>query len=308
MKIKNKEESISFWDRNANKWEDMAYNKCGDYTRFPTSEQRGNIVINEIKINSNNNNASILDIGCANGDLLMSLIDTGYLNVTGLDNSKSMIDEARKVLKSKYENLNSCDIFNVQDADYLDLHCKYDFISAMGLIEYLTDLDSFFLKIHNHLNDTGVMLIESRNKLFNLSSANTYTLDSDIDVLLRELESSKKYSQITDDHEVKTIIANIYNGINIDNSLINIDSNEKPPEEYPFNLPQYSPSELNKILEKNGLTIRHVIYYHAHPFPPIFQNSIGAVFNKLADAMQPLGYTPIGSTMFSSFVAIVEKL
>ena len=309
MKVGNKETSIRFWDRNALEWSSMAYNKSGDYKRFPTSEQRGGIVANEIKKNSSNNNASILDIGCADGDLLISLIDMGYSNVTGIDNSQGMIDKARQTLSDKHINLDSDDIFNIQDADCLDLHRKYDYISAMGLIEYLTNLDSFFLKIHSHLNNDGIALIESRNKLFNLSSANTYTLNSDIETLLIELENSKKFSQIVDDHEISNLIASVYNGINIDNSLINVNNNKNLPyEEYPFDLPQYSPSELNIILEKNGLTIRHVVYYHAHPFPPIFQNSIGAVFNRLADEMQPLGHTSIGATMFSSFVATVEKL
>jgi 2-polyprenyl-3-methyl-5-hydroxy-6-metoxy-1,4-benzoquinol methylase len=307
MEIENKAKSINFWNRSAEKWGSMAYNKCGDYARFPTSEQRGNIVINEVKINSNNNNSLILDIGCANGDLLISLIDEGYLNVTGIDNSKGMIDEARKTLDNKYKDLDGFNVFNVQDADSLDLQYKYDFISAMGLIEYLVDVDSFFEKIYKHLNSTGIALIESRNKLFNLSSANIYTLNSDINKLLKELENSKIYSQITDDYEVKTLVANVYNNINIDDNLIDNKENLSF-EEYPFNLPQYSPYELNLILEKSGLTIRHVVYYHAHPFPPIFQNPIGSVFNKIASEMQPLGYTSVGATMFSSFVAVVEKI
>ncbi|MBT5399876.1 class I SAM-dependent methyltransferase, partial [bacterium] len=48
--------------------------------------------------------------------------------VTGIDNSQGMIDKARQTLSDKHINLDSDDIFNIQDADCLDLHRKYDYI------------------------------------------------------------------------------------------------------------------------------------------------------------------------------------
>jgi 2-polyprenyl-3-methyl-5-hydroxy-6-metoxy-1,4-benzoquinol methylase len=306
MQKEEKNESIDYWNRNAEKWKRYAINPKEDFSTFPTSWQRGEIVVDEIMRQNKINNASILDLGCADGSLIMSLIDNGYRNVLGIDNSIAMVNEAKKILKQKNTSLNEDDIFILGDADQMSLSEKYDFISAIGVIEYLIDINRFFENISNMLNDSGLALIESRNKLFNLFSANQYTLKSDIPYLLDELEKSKCYSPITDEANIASLIADIYSGVNIDTS-INLGSSSLQSERYPFDLPQYSPNELNSILSKGGLKIRHVTYYHAHPFPPSFQKNMNSTFNKLALAMQPLGNTPIAATMFSSFVATVEK-
>ena len=308
MEKENKKESIDYWNRNAEKWKRFAFDPKGDFAEFPTSGQRGKIVIDEIvKQGKERRNASILDLGCADGALLMALIDNGYCNVSGIDNSAAMINEARKRLKLKSTTLNEEDIFVLGDVDNLILPGNYDFISALGLIEYLVDVQSFFTNVSNRLNDSGLVFIESRNKLFNLFSANQYTLKSDIPYLLGELEKSRSYSPITDEADIASIVANIYKGVDIDATAI-AGKPCLPNGTYPFDLPQYSPSELNGILSKSGLKIRNIIYYHAHPFPPVFEKNISIAFNKLALAMQPLGSTPIAATMFSSFVAIVEKV
>lgn len=306
MKVENKKASIDYWNRNAVKWKDIAYDKGLNYVNFPTSEQRGKIVINEIIRLSDGKDDSILDIGCADGDLLISLISNGFYNVKGIDNSQGMVNEARKRLKDIATNLNEDEIFILGDADQLELSDKYDFISAMGLIEYLINVNSFFSHICDCLDDDGVAFIESRNKLFNLFSANQYTAESNISQLLDELEKSRSYSPITDDADIEGLIVEVYNHVCVESDF-NSSQPDSFKEKYPFELPQYSPYEFNCILANHGLKIRHIVYYHAHPFPPVFQKVAKTVFNKLALAMQPLGYTPIGATMFSSFVAIVEK-
>ena len=147
MEIKNKKESIDYWNRNAEKWERFGLGPKGDNVEFPTSWQRGKIVIDEIVKQDKGGDASILDLGCADGALLMALIDNGYCNVNGIDNSETMINEARKRLKLKSTTLSEEDIFVLGDVDSLTLPGYYDFISAMGLIEYLVDAKSFFVNL-----------------------------------------------------------------------------------------------------------------------------------------------------------------
>lgn len=306
MKPEDKKKSVDYWNRNAENWELFAFNPTGDFVQFPTSGQRGKVVVDEILRQDKGKDVSILDLGCANGDLVMSLIGNGYCNINGIDNSVAMIDEARKRLRQKSTSLDEEKIFVLGDADHVNLPGKYDFICAMGLIEYLTDINGFFLTLFDMLNESGLVFMESRNKLFNLFSANQYTLKSDISHLLVELEKSRCYSPIVDDAEIASLVGDIYSGVDIEVTPCP-DSSYSPAETYPFDLPQYSPYELNSMLSEGGLKIRHVIYYHAHPFPPIFEKKVGPAFNKLALAMQPLGHTPIAATMFSSFIAVVEK-
>jgi len=70
---------------------------------------------------------------------------------------------------------------------------------------------------------------------------------------------------------------------------------------------QHTPKELENILNKVGLQLKYVIYYHAHPFTPRFKETMPQLFNHLGFLMQPLGYTSIGSNICSSFVAVVQK-
>ena len=167
MKTDNKNKSIDFWNRNAEQWKEMAFNLKGDFSNFPTSEQRGKIVVDAVLKHGNDKNVSYLDIGCGDGELVLSLIENDFCNVKGFDNSKGMIYEAKRKLKQRFPSLNIDEVFIKQDADQ-KLPGKYDFISAIGLIEYLIDVDSFFSDVFDALNDHGQAFIESRNKLFNL--------------------------------------------------------------------------------------------------------------------------------------------
>ena len=101
MKAEDKKESIDYWDRYAETWKRFAIDPKEDFLDFPTSWQRGKIVEDEIMIQDKDKKSTILDLGCADGSLLISLIGNGYFNVKGVDNSMEMINEARKILKQK---------------------------------------------------------------------------------------------------------------------------------------------------------------------------------------------------------------
>ncbi|MCK5063069.1 MAG: class I SAM-dependent methyltransferase [Candidatus Aenigmarchaeota archaeon] len=311
MEKENKNESISFWSKHAKKWEDMAYNKNNDHLNFPISQQRQDITISEIQNLCQNKNMSIVDFGCADGKLVMGLIKNGYFNVKGIDNSKEMIDVAKNRLEEENPDINVNNIFFNDDVDTYDENNKADVITAMGLIEYLLNIDDFFRKLKNMLNDGGYAFIESRNKLFNLFSANEFTCKSNIAELVEELKDIDRFSPINDKEKIKEIIRNIIvkYGANLEQIKSNEKSEEKEKfEKYPFNLPQYTPKDIEHFCKNNGLKLKYVIYYHPHPFRPVLEHCIPQLFNSLALHMEPLGYTPIGSTICSSFIAVIQKI
>lgn len=310
MKEENKTESIAFWNRHAKNWEYRAYNKNKDYLNFPVSQQRQDITISEIQKIYPNKNISIVDFGCADGELVCGLIKNGYFNVKGIDNSEKMIKIAKNKLRQDNLKIDIDNIFSNNDVDTYDENNKADVVTAMGLIEYLLDINGFFAKLKNILNDGGYAFLESRNKLFNLFSANEFTAKSNISELVEELKDINRFSPINDENKINEIIRNII--LNYGADLEHIKSNEKSSqnetfEKYPFNLPQYTPKDIEKFCEKNNLKLKYVIYYHPHPFRPSFEHSIPQLFNSLALYMEPLGYTPIGSTICSSFIAVIHK-
>ena len=165
----NKKKSLKFWNENAHNWSKMAYSDKRNYTLFPSSEIRNFEIIDFLR--DKNKKSKILDIGCADGKLMEDLIKLGFKNLSGIDNSENMISIAKKKLKNNNLDLN----FYTQDIERIKLKDKYNIITAIGLIEYLNKIKKLSKNINNLLKKNGILIIESRNKLFNLYSSNRYT-------------------------------------------------------------------------------------------------------------------------------------
>jgi len=296
----DKAESVKFFDDVAKDWKRMAYNTDKPASIFPSSQLRQEIVVNEIKKNVKKD-AKILDIGCANGSLVIELIKNGYTSVKGIDSSPKMIEEAKLQLKNAGYNLKN--VFEIEDIETLVAGEKFDVIIAMGLIEYLDDISWFFNNMYFLLRDEGKAYIESKNKLFNLFSANDYTLDSDIKKLMGELDKIEHLSP----KKLEDVAVETY--VNIGNSLKEVDLKETNVvyRKYPFKLPQYSPIELKVNIDNHLLHMEKIIYYHFHPFPPRYRKNFPALYDALGVMMQPLGYTPVGALMCSAYVMVIKK-
>jgi 2-polyprenyl-3-methyl-5-hydroxy-6-metoxy-1,4-benzoquinol methylase len=309
MEEQYKSRSIDFWNNHADKWEGMVYDKYKKYLRFPTSGQREEIAIREVK-SKVNNSASIIDIGCANGELIRSLFSEGYENVTGLDNAKNMISLSRETMLKQNPLADVEKIFIHGDIDTLEVELKYDVVTALGIVEYALDANDFFRQMRKIMNKSGTLILESRNKLFNVYSGNKYTVEADLTSLMKGLESSRNLSPINDDKEVSDLIADTF--VKIGNELKDIKIGEdskgfkQSKDKFPHPLPQYTPMEISEYCNNNNLVLKNIIYYHPHPFPPGFESSYAEIFNRIAVNMQPLGYTPVGASICSSFVAIIE--
>ncbi|MCF8067739.1 MAG: class I SAM-dependent methyltransferase [Desulfobacterales bacterium] len=301
-----KKESIKFWDNAATKWRKFAHDEDNNRMVFPTSQVRQDIVLTEIS-KSSDLNLHILDIGCADGGLTIELVRRGFTNSIGIDNSQRMINEAKRRFSEEFPSLDPDKHFIVSDADTLNMDHSFDYISALGLIEYVQNTDNFLSIIHSLLSNNGIAFIESRNKLFNVFSANKYTFESDIEKLVSELDKTSKLSPLKDNYE--SIVRETF--INIGNFLqqnkTQSDINRPEFESYPFSLPQYSPLEFVEFCKNNNLIVENIIFYHCHPFTPAFEKLMPQTYNTIGLLMQPLGYTPIGSTISSSFIGKLSK-
>ena len=122
MLNENKKPSVEYWNNTAKSWKDDAYSPDGNLTVFPSSEVRNKVVIKEL-INLGQQDAKILDIGCADGKLIRDMLHAGFTCVKGVDNSEKMITEAKKLLKEDFPDLNpdgavnlrACFIFSSND-------------------------------------------------------------------------------------------------------------------------------------------------------------------------------------------------
>lgn len=97
--------------------------------------------------------ASILEIGCANGMALLTLKDMGYFNIKGIELSQ----ELAAIAKS----------FNLEviEADALDYikrdQQSYDFIFMIDVLEHLpiNRIYEFLRDIYEHLNENGKLML-----------------------------------------------------------------------------------------------------------------------------------------------------
>ena len=308
MLQKNKQKSIEYWDNSAATWKYKAYSPDQNYTSFPSSLVRNEIVINEL-LKINDKNIRILDIGCADGGLICDMVKNGFTNVVGIDNSPEMINQAKIDFKKKFPQIDCDNMFLLKDADDDFLNETFEVITAIGLIEYVKDLDSFFYKLRKIMNRDSIALIESRNKLFNLFSANQYTINDsqNIKVLVDELDYIKHLSP--NQNQAEAILSSIqFLSEKLRNFDLNKEIEQKQFQEYPFELAQYSPKELMEIVGKENLNLNEIFYYHSHLFPPRFGKDFLQLYNLIGVLLQPLGNTPLGALICSAYVAKIKLI
>ncbi len=100
-------------------------------------------------------NASVLEIGCATGDILAYLNPKNNL---GIDLSEKMVN----VAKRKYPHLN----FEVMDTENLSLNGKYDYIIMSDVVGFLEDIQKSFLNVKKISHNESRFLITYYNYLW----------------------------------------------------------------------------------------------------------------------------------------------
>lgn len=107
-------------------------------------------------------NAEILELCCGSGRLTIPLAKVGY-KITGVDNSKSMLEQAK--LKAKNDKIEIT--FIEADIRNLDLNNKYDLIFIpFNSIHHLyknQDLFDTLKVVKEHLKDDGLFILDCYN-------------------------------------------------------------------------------------------------------------------------------------------------
>lgn len=298
-----------------------------DYTEFPTTKIRNEIVVDEA-CRLQGHNKSSMDLGCGAGQLMKDLHDQLQYHIHGVDISPHMIEVARKLLGDAGRTTIDLDpnepitfdLISVQDALTVDVETPmFDVVTAIGLIEYLPDDDGLFRVIRNCLVRGGTAFVECRNRLFNLYTANQYTINEFYDTvpvilntedLIRQLNEVGKYVQANEkDPTWLWLVLRSMTLHDKGDSMPKPFRNIEPLPPYPSDgtpRRQHTPEELEASLKKADLKLKHVIFYHPHPFMPRYEKLDPQFFNRLAVDMKPLGYTPIGASMCSAFIAVID--
>lgn len=157
--------SKDYFKKGASKWIDESYSNQSSLA--PKRLEITIRLLNNFKINS------LLDIGCGDGRLL------SYLNKIkikyGIDYSKEMLKLAKKENDSD-TNFLEIDLNSFSSFEKLcsKSNFRFDFITMLGVVHYLSDPFLNLKNIFKILNKNSKFLISFRNRLFNVNNESRY--------------------------------------------------------------------------------------------------------------------------------------
>jgi hypothetical protein len=136
-------------------------------------------------------------------------------------------------------------------------------------------------------------------------SANDYTKGTkDLDRLIDEINY---FQEAADALEFHNTLVSCLSELGQAATEINDVVEEKAFEPYPYNLPQFTPKEIEAELNEAGFVVKNFHFYHAHIFPPAFGRGCPHLYNSIGIKMQPLAKSSIGALICSAFIAEVVK-
>ena len=143
--------------------------------------------------------ATVLDLGCGTGLSSEVFLEHGF-EVTGVDLSTKMLKEAKKL------DFKQLILQDLNDEKWITLE-KYDFIVALGTIEFLDNPSDFLNHCYNLLEDDGIAGITFPLNCYSEATipVRSFTLDEvqqlchDSDLELKELCMFTGYRMPTED-------------------------------------------------------------------------------------------------------------
>ena len=122
------------------------------------SHQRRKKHIIKLILDSCKPKSTILDVGCASGDIAVELSARGY-HVHGIDLEPNRLNQGRNLAKKYGQNI---DFENRRFEDLNDTEA-YDLVLLGEVLEHFADPDQVLLNIRHLLNSNGKVLITTPN-------------------------------------------------------------------------------------------------------------------------------------------------
>lgn len=306
-----------FFNKVSKEWWERTYDPAGNFLKFPSNKVRMETALKEIE--NLRIRGRILDIGCGSGHLVIELLRKRY-PALGIDIAKNMIGISKDNLAASGLKADPEKVFKVIDLvqlpkSYKD--SKFDAVVALGVLEYLERDAELFQSVNKILKRGGYLLVDCRNRFFNLFSANKYTSElgkrGGLSGLIAKFSENGKFSPFGLEKVPfiqKEVSRNIFEFLKAELNNPKWFSAQPPAySSYPQKMVrrQHIPEDLEISSKKAGFELKYVVYWHGHLYPPYLEKNFPAFYNKISFLMGPLGYTKLGAWMCSSFIAILKK-
>lgn len=317
MKVtKQKKLTKYFFNKVSDEWYERTYDPANEYLKFPSNRVRMSVALGEVE--KLGLEGKMLDVGCGTGHLVFELLRKGHQAV-GIDIAEKMIEQAKVHLRKSKIKADPDKVFTASDLASFTPPSKnmYTAITALGLLEYLDTDGELFELLTKNIAPGGYAFVECRNKFFNLFSANRYTLalakEGELAKLLQELEEVERYSPLAVE-KIPVVQSRVSRSIaeflaQASRSGKWFEKGIRSYSKYPAGMVrrQHTPKALAASAAKRGFSLEHVVYWHAHAYPPRYEKNFPKIYNRLSVLMGPLGHTPLGAWFCSSFLAVLKK-
>jgi SAM-dependent methyltransferase len=148
------QEEYDRYYRECSKYENAGLSTGGGAT--PLDAQRIEQTVADIAAALPDKNAAIIDIGCANGGLLMAFKRIGYHNLTGLDPSQACVDSIEKQGIRAFTG----GLFSGDPPTGTAGKTQYDCIVLSHVLEHVVSLKEAVQNTIAHLKTGGILYIE----------------------------------------------------------------------------------------------------------------------------------------------------
>ena len=208
-----------------------------------------------------------LDIGCGSGELVFELAGKG-VESWGTDIAAGMIElcEAQKEI-SGCEN---CHFFHGSIFDFPERDIRFQLVSALGLIEYLSsnELERLFDLLSQVLEPRGSFVVSSRNRLFNIFSVNDFTKEElkigGVEALVGEAVAIGTAASMAECIGRLREIEVVKEQIRYFPKTSGIDVEVRP---------QYTPAQLIRLIEGHGFCVVALSPINYHGLPPSLKDA-----------------------------------
>ena len=240
----------------------------------------------------------VLDVGCGTGLLVRAARKQG-MEAAGFDFSANMVAEAKDSLLQDTEFVWQGD---AEDPAAYPSEGSQDAVVCLGVAPHNGNLSTLLENFARVLRPGGLLLVEHRNSLFSLITANQYSVDFMFDLF------SKAHVQVRDpkpdrEQALRGASEAFYAGMF---GAGGRDSFEKSG--YGDITRFDNPFELQGRYEYHGLKWEQPIWYHFHAGPPAIESVDPEIYRELSLAMEDR-YDREWPGMFlaSAFVAVARK-
>ena len=247
-----KDRVVAYYDQEAAQYDKLYTSESGAHEFYPANAVRLEIIVDLLREHAA---SSVLDVGCGSGQPLLRFLNEGH-DASGFDFSPKMVEVAQAALREAGQDPDRAFLGDIETRSTLPAG-PFDAVVATGVFPHNLDDAAAYSNLRDLLAPDGVALVEFRNVLMSMFSINRYCAPFFWDELLQADALPERLREATRD----------FLGAKFDTPVESVGAQRQI--EYSDILARFhNPLTLGNELEREGLLLERLHYYHWHAAPP----------------------------------------